>query len=102
MRVATSSSTRRLGSAAAWPVVAPAQQPTMPVVGLLRFESLDSMRDPMAAFHRGLADSGYVDGRNVAIESRSAEGQADRLRALAADLVRRRVPNLPHPTAQRQ
>jgi ABC-type uncharacterized transport system substrate-binding protein len=63
----------------------------MPVVGLLRFESLDSMRDPMAAFHRGLADSGYVEGRNVAIESRSAEGQADRLPALAADLVRRQV-----------
>src|SRR5271157_2233681 len=80
-----------LGSAAAWPVVAPAQQPTIPVVGLLRFESLDSMRDPMAAFHRGLADSGYVEGRNVVIEPRSAEGQADRLPALAADLVRRQV-----------
>jgi putative tryptophan/tyrosine transport system substrate-binding protein len=80
-----------IGSAAAWPVAAGAQQPPMPVVGLLRFQPLDSMRDPMAAFHRGLADSGYVEGRNVAIESRSAEGQADRLPALAADLVRRQV-----------
>jgi putative tryptophan/tyrosine transport system substrate-binding protein len=80
-----------LGTAAAWPLAARAQQPAMPVVGLLRFQPLDSMRDPMAAFHRGLADSGYVEGRNVAIQSRSAEGQADRLPALAADLVRRQV-----------
>jgi ABC-type uncharacterized transport system substrate-binding protein len=80
-----------LGGVAVWPLAAQAQQPAMPVVGLLRFQSLDSMRDPMAAFHRGLADSGYVEGRNVAIESRSAEGQADRLPALAADLVRRQV-----------
>jgi putative ABC transport system substrate-binding protein len=80
-----------LGGAAAWPLAARAQQPAMPVVGLLRFQPLDSMRDPIAAFHRGLADSGYVEGRNVAIESRSAEGQADRLPALAADLVRRQV-----------
>jgi putative tryptophan/tyrosine transport system substrate-binding protein len=79
------------GAAAAWPFAARAQQPAMPVVGLLRFQPLDSMRDPMAALHRGLADSGYVEGRNVAIESRSAEGQADRLPALAADLVRRQV-----------
>ena len=80
-----------LGGAAAWPVAARTQQPAMPVVGLLRFQALDSMRDPMAAFRRGLADSGYVEGRNVVIESRSAEGQAERLPALAADLVRRQV-----------
>jgi putative tryptophan/tyrosine transport system substrate-binding protein len=79
-----------LGSVAAWPVMAQPQQAT-PVVGLLRFQPLDSMRDPMAAFHRGLADNGYVEGRNVVIDSRSAEGQADRLPALAADLVRRQV-----------
>jgi putative tryptophan/tyrosine transport system substrate-binding protein len=78
-------------SATALPLAARAQQPAMPIVGLLRFESLGSMRDPMAAFRRGLADSGYVEGRNVAIESRSAEGQADRLPALAAELVRRQV-----------
>ena len=76
-------------SATALPLAARAQQPAMPVVGLLRIGSLDSMRDPMAAFHRGLADSGYVEGRNVAIESRSAEGQADRLPALAAGLAAR-------------
>jgi putative tryptophan/tyrosine transport system substrate-binding protein len=63
----------------------------MPVIGLLRFQPLDSMRDLIAAFHRGLADSGYVEGRNLAVEYRSAEGQTDRLPALAADLVRRQV-----------
>ena len=77
-----------LSSAAAWPVVARAQQAAVPVIGLLRFESLESMRDLIAAFHRGLADSGYVEGRNLAVEYRSAEGQSDRLPALAADLVR--------------
>jgi putative tryptophan/tyrosine transport system substrate-binding protein len=78
-------------SAAALPLAAQAQQSTLPEVGLLRFQPLVSMRDPMAAFHRGLADSGYVEGRNMVIQSRSAEGQADRLPALAADLVRRQV-----------
>jgi len=52
-------------SATALPLAARAQQPAMPAVGLLRFQPLDSMRDPMAAFHRGLADSGYVEGRIV-------------------------------------
>jgi putative ABC transport system substrate-binding protein len=80
-----------IGGAATWPMTARAQQPAMPVIGLLRFQSLDSMRDPMAAFYRGLSDIGYVEGHNVAFEYRSAEGQADRLPALAADLVRRQV-----------
>jgi putative ABC transport system substrate-binding protein len=80
-----------LGGTMAWPVAARAQQPALPVIGLLRIQSLDSMRDLIAAFHRGLADSGYVEGRNVAIEYRSGEGQEDRLPALAADLVRRKV-----------
>jgi ABC-type uncharacterized transport system substrate-binding protein len=79
-----------LGCAVAAPA-ARAQQPAMPVIGLLRFESLETMRDLIAAFHRGLADTGYVEGRNLAIEYRSAEGQSDRLPALAADLVRRQV-----------
>jgi putative tryptophan/tyrosine transport system substrate-binding protein len=78
-------------SAMALTPAARAQQPAMPVAGLLRFQPLISMRGPMAAFHLGLADSGYVEGRNVVIQSRSAEGQADRLPALAADLVRRQV-----------
>jgi putative ABC transport system substrate-binding protein len=76
---------------AAWPVLAQAQQSAIPVIGLLRFQSLDSMRDLIAAFRHGLADTGYVEGRNLAIEYRSAEGQSDLLPALAADLVRRQV-----------
>jgi putative ABC transport system substrate-binding protein len=79
------------GGAVAWPVVARAQQSAVPVIGLLRFQSLESMRDLIAAFQRGLADSGYVEGRNLAVEYRSAEGQSNRLPALAADLVRRQV-----------
>jgi putative tryptophan/tyrosine transport system substrate-binding protein len=79
------------GAAAGWPVVARSQQQVVPVVGLLRFQPLDSMGDPISAFYRGLAESGYVEGRNVAIESRAAEGQADRLPALVADLVRHPV-----------
>jgi len=80
-----------LGSAAAWPIAARAQQPTLPVVGWLHPAAPASMRDYIAAFHRGLAETGYVDGRNVAVEYRWAEGHFDRLAALAADLVRRQV-----------
>jgi putative tryptophan/tyrosine transport system substrate-binding protein len=79
------------GAAAAWPVVAGAQQPAMPVVGVLDSISSDSQVDRMRALRQGLKDSGYVEGENVAIEYRSAEGQFDRLSALAAELVRRRV-----------
>ena len=82
-----------LGSAAAWPVVARAQQTVMPVVGVLNSTSLGgpARQRLMAAFRQGVNEAGYVEGRNVAIEYRSAEGQYDRLPALAADLVRRRV-----------
>jgi putative ABC transport system substrate-binding protein len=80
-----------LGGAAAWPLAALAQQPTMPVVGFIGSSSLKSLRDAVAAFHRGLTESGYVEGRNVAIEYRWAEGQYDRLPGLMADLVHRRV-----------
>src|SRR4051794_9120266 len=81
-----------LGSAAAgWPLVARAQQPLMPLIGFLSGASLETMREYVLAFHRGLADTGFVEGRNLAVEYRWAEGHNDRLPALAADLVRRGV-----------
>jgi len=80
-----------LGSAAAWPVVARAQQPAVPVIGYLDATRLENSRDRVAAVHRGLSETGYVEGRNLAVEYSWAENQYDRLPALAADLVRRRV-----------
>ena len=81
-----------LGSAAAWPVVARGQQPTMPVVGFLSTQSAyDELKNVNVPFLRGLTETGYVEGQNVAVEYRWAENQFDRLPALAADLVRRRV-----------
>src|SRR6266853_17282 len=79
------------GSAAAWPLVARAQQPTMPVIGFLSGATFETMREYVAAFHRGLADAGFVEGRNLAIEYQWAEGHNDRLPTLATDLVRRGV-----------
>ena len=80
-----------LGGAAAWPVAARAQQPAMPVIGLLEPTSSDAFADRLRAFRQGLKDTGYVEGENVAIEYRYAEYQIDRLPALATELVRRRV-----------
>jgi putative tryptophan/tyrosine transport system substrate-binding protein len=81
-----------LGSAAAWPVVARAQQPAMPVVGYIGTQSADDdYKNFTVPFLQGLKEAGYVVGQNAAIEYRWAENQYDRLSALAADLVRRRV-----------
>jgi putative tryptophan/tyrosine transport system substrate-binding protein len=79
------------GAAAAWLLPARAQQPAMPVIGLLFASSPDTNPDRLRGFQRGLKESGYIEGENVAFASRSAEGQYDRLPALAADLVRQQV-----------
>ena len=80
-----------LGSAAAWPVVAQAQQSGMPVVGFVNGGSADASSSYAAAFRKGLGETGYVESRNVTVEYHWLEGQFDRLPALMADLVRRRV-----------
>jgi putative ABC transport system substrate-binding protein len=82
---------RFIGGAAAWPLAARAQQQAIPVIGCLMPGTQAANVDTVASFLRGLGEGGYVDGRNVSIEYRWAEGRIDRLPALAADLVKRRV-----------
>jgi putative ABC transport system substrate-binding protein len=79
-----------LGGGATWPIMARAQQ-SMPVIGFLSSRSSDESKQVVAAFHSGLQENGFVDGQNVAIEYRWAEGEYGRLRGLAAELVRRGV-----------
>jgi putative ABC transport system substrate-binding protein len=80
-----------MGGAAAWPLTAHAQQPAMPVVGFLRNSSRDDSVELLVAIRQGLKKSGYVEGKNLAIEYCFADNKLDRLPALAADLVRRQV-----------
>ncbi len=79
------------GSTVAWPLEAHAQQPVLPVIGLLNSRAPGDAPELLAAFRQGLKDTGFVEGQNVAIEYRFAGNQNDRLPALAADLVQRQV-----------
>jgi putative tryptophan/tyrosine transport system substrate-binding protein len=79
------------GGAAAWPIAAGAQQPTLPLIGFLQSASAGATAHMLAAFHSGLREAGYIEGQNVAIVYRYADGQYDRLPMLAAELVRSQV-----------
>src|SRR5271167_3515525 len=80
-----------LGSTAAWPVVARAQQPALPVVGFINGGSADAGAGPRTAFQKGLGETGFIEGQNVTVEYHYLDGRYDRQPALMADLIRRRV-----------
>jgi putative ABC transport system substrate-binding protein len=80
-----------LGGAVAWPLTARAQQPKLPVIGVLYAGKADEVADKLAAFRRTLNEAGYIEGRDVAFEYRYAEGNYDKLSGLAAELARSRV-----------
>jgi putative ABC transport system substrate-binding protein len=90
-----------IGGVTAWPMAARAQQAAMAVIGFIDSRSVETTREQVASFTRGLAETGYVEDRNVAIEYRWAENQTDRLPALASDLVRQRVAVIVAPGPQR-
>jgi putative ABC transport system substrate-binding protein len=79
-----------LGGAATWPLTVRAQQPAIPVIGFLHPASKAAYEDMLAAFSQGLKETGYVEGQNVTIEYRWAEGRYDRLPAMAVELIDRR------------
>ena len=79
------------GAAAAWPLAARAQQAAVPVVGFLNPTTPEALAEPMRGLRQGLKDAGYVEGENLTIEYRWADNQAERLPAMATELVRRRV-----------
>src|SRR6516165_11602225 len=79
------------GAATSWPLMASAQRPVMPVIGFLGSETIDLYAGRLGAFHEGLRETGFVEGRNVAFEYRWAEGEYGRFDALLADLVSRKV-----------
>src|SRR5262245_26545049 len=82
---------KSIGSVAAWPLAARAQQPAMPMIGVLSGSSPDASKRPMAAFRRALADGGFVEGQSVTVDYRWVDGHFDLLPAIAAEVVRRPV-----------